>query len=328
MIRMSTLAGLLVSIILGLVGSSVAAAGGTDVQRSRLAFLGSRDNTGDVIVSVNPTTETCRAFGLPEYSNGAVSGVAFSDDRVTYQYGASRIWVGRAGGTFHRVRTIGITAGPVWAGRSVAYAKGGYIRLASGGSVEPRLPRGATIEQLAPQGGRFAVYATWGPVDSRGTRHRGALFLVAGNATKEIEREPFVAGEQPNPVWSPDGSRLAIVRNGDLWTIRPNGKDAVRLTHNGDPTRGGPGPVVWSPDSSRVVYAAFGRIYVQSSTGGPRLPIASARAAWPLAWLGHTIALRTRSFVLGLVRDTGGPVQRLCPSLAPVASLSASWRRR
>src|SRR5213076_1413615 len=106
---------------------------------------------------------------------------------------------------------------------------------------------------------------------------RGALFMVANSKTRRIENERFPVGEAPEPVWSPNGNRIAILRNTDLWTIEPDGDNPVRLTHSGRV-----GGVVWSPDSETIAYTytpmhmtRWGRqpdvpnVYVRSASGGP-----------------------------------------------------------
>jgi len=56
------------------------------------------------------------------------------------------------------------------------------------------------------------------------------------------------------PEWSPDGKRLAFFSNRsgsyDLWLINPNGQSLEQLTFGGY----SPGGLVWSPDSSRLVF--------------------------------------------------------------------------
>ena len=50
--------------------------------------------------------------------------------------------------------------------------------------------------------------------------------------------------------WSPDGTRLAIVSEGDIYTVDPRGRTQARLTYlpyrNADPS--------WSPDGSRILF--------------------------------------------------------------------------
>lgn len=60
-------------------------------------------------------------------------------------------------------------------------------------------------------------------------------------------RLTFYGGRSPS--WSPDGRRLAFVRGGDVWTVRPDGRARRHLTRQGtdeEPT--------WSPDGRRIAF--------------------------------------------------------------------------
>jgi TolB protein len=75
------------------------------------------------------------------------------------------------------------------------------------------------------------------------------------------------AGE--SPAWSSDGSRIAFVRGGDVFTIRADGRGLTRVTRTAA-TEESPD---WSPDG-RLVYASNRggnfALYVQRPGGRPR----------------------------------------------------------
>lgn len=61
------------------------------------------------------------------------------------------------------------------------------------------------------------------------------------------------------PSWSPDGSRIAFLADGDLYTIAPDGTDEVRLTEGAEATYAGwdaESYPEWSPDSSKIAFAS------------------------------------------------------------------------
>jgi TolB protein len=53
------------------------------------------------------------------------------------------------------------------------------------------------------------------------------------------------AGEDTDPAWSPDGRRLAFVREGAVFLIRADGSGLKRVTAGASPA--------WSPDGQRIV---------------------------------------------------------------------------
>lgn len=73
-------------------------------------------------------------------------------------------------------------------------------------------------------------------------------------------------GGYARPRWSPDGRQLAVLHNGQLWTMRADGSAKRRLT-----TRPAAGPS-WSPDGKWLAFASL------SCTGGPGVYRISATA--------------------------------------------------
>ncbi len=58
-----------------------------------------------------------------------------------------------------------------------------------------------------------------------------------------------IAVRGTDPVWSPDGGRIAFVSgidNGEIWTIGPDGRGARRLGMGSDPA--------WSPDGGMIAF--------------------------------------------------------------------------
>lgn len=71
------------------------------------------------------------------------------------------------------------------------------------------------------------------------------------------ERRLTTDGGYSRPRWSPDGTKLAYLRGGRLWTMKADGTAKRRLT-----TRAAAGPS-WSPDGQWLAFASLG------CTGGP-----------------------------------------------------------
>lgn len=68
----------------------------------------------------------------------------------------------------------------------------------------------------------------------------------------------------PDPSWSPDGSKVAFWRDGDLWIVKADGTGATDLT-NGSNTGVSPD---WAPDGLHLVYVgADGQIWTIGTDG-------------------------------------------------------------
>jgi Tol biopolymer transport system component len=92
-------------------------------------------------------------------------------------------------------------------------------------------------------------------------------------------------------VWSPDGTRLAFVREGVLYVSAASGKNARPVTGNV-----GALTPAWSPDGKRLAYSGNRNIYTVAATGGRPLRLTTAPQPWSAAYApayspdGKTIA--------------------------------------
>ena len=119
------------------------------------------------------------------------------------------------------------------------------------------------------------------------------------------------------PVWSPDGSRLAFVRqDGEFLSVvvRSDGSDErVIATLANEMGR----PPVWSPDGERVAFAGFRDLYVARADGGGVTNLTNdGRSYSRPAWSPDGTALAFASVYPGnsdiySVAVDGGPVVRL-----------------
>ena len=120
-----------------------------------------------------------------------------------------------------------------------------------------------------------------GPVDlsSDGTRiiyreqgeSRGTWVMeVDGSNARFLEHHSY-----QDPVWSPDGTRIAYGKKGEIWVGDADGTDP-RQVLEGDRH-------VWSPDGTRIGYRHGGHLWVANSDGTGQLKIA-AEGAILLGW--------------------------------------------
>jgi Tol biopolymer transport system component len=138
----------------------------------------------------------------------------------------------------------------------VVYATGTTIRYVDGPAVPVRgLPRGAKIVFVAasPRPRRFAVTVSWG--DGRENTLVEALYVLSPTEVRRVPIGFDAYSELPQPVWSPDGTRLAFVRagtsiGGDIYVADANATHLRRLTHS---SRGAVDPV-WSPNGRELAF--------------------------------------------------------------------------
>lgn len=146
-----------------------------------------------------------------------------------------------------------------------------FTMAASGGEATAVTFNDGVIEtdpQPSPDGRTLAYFAR----TPRGMK----IFLKSLN--EESSWPQFFSpgdGEEHFPVWSPDGTRLAFSRQGDIWIGDPNGEAPRRLIEN--TYAGGNGSPAWSPDGNRIAFvkanSGFSQVGVADVGTGSVTPI-------------------------------------------------------
>jgi Tol biopolymer transport system component len=150
------------------------------------------------------------------------------------------------------------------------------------GSGERRLTNMSGIQPAwSPRGDRIA-FASGGEGDAQ-------IYLSNPDGSSVVQLTTEGGTE---PAWSPDASRIAFVRAYNVWTMRADGTELVRLTARDGYTRAQ--SPAWSPDGSQIVFSMdldggrgsqFGLFVVDADGGTPRgLPFDYFHESLDPAW--------------------------------------------
>ena len=262
------------------------------------------------------------------------SPIAFAPDRAEFlaATGPRSLLVKRIGARVRRTLTVPlITAQPVFGYRGrIVYGSGQTIRVVDGPTIRPTLLRGSRIVQVSVSrdGAKYLITVESG--DGRQGTLASALYVIGGGKTRVLVGGFDAYSERPDATFSPDASRVAFVKGGDVWVMPTAGGKLTQITHTGAAESG----VQWSPDGTRLAYTTarhgVNEVYVATLTGRERRLTHTKphpggvpqRGTLMGAWSpnGRSIAVITYNTV-GVVPATGGP-ERVVARVTPEASAS------
>jgi Tol biopolymer transport system component len=157
---------------------------------------------------------------------------------------------------------------------------------------------------------------TWAPDGNRVAFHsmgEGIYIMTRGQPTPVL-----VSGTDARdgePVWSPQGGTIAVVRDGEVWAMNEDGSSRRQITSLG----GCSAPAI-SPDGTQIALGSGGGLWVQALTPGaiPRRLTSGDHPAW--APNGKWIAFdsdRAGSLDVWVIAVTGGTAVRITSGSDP-----------
>jgi Tol biopolymer transport system component len=135
-----------------------------------------------------------------------------------------------------------------------------------------RAADGSPAWSAGPGGGRIAF--------TRNQAGREDVYTMRPDGT-DLERVTFRSGFDPS--WSPDGSKLAFARRGQIYVVAADGRGLRMLTH-----RPGNNQPAWSPDGKRIAFVRtianpeVERIYTVGADGRGLRLVTSTTIGMPL----------------------------------------------
>lgn len=165
---------------------------------------------------------------------------------------------------------------------------------------------------------------SWSPTGRvlfAGERNGERDIFVTDNASAQPVRLTTAAGDDLQPAWSPDGSKIAFSSgrsgNFEIYVMAADGSNLAQLTDS----RGFEEWPVWSPDGRQIAFISDrdgnAEIYVMDADGNNQQRITNNPADdWPAAWSpdGQWLVFaseRDGNWNLYVVEAAGGPAQPL-----------------
>jgi dipeptidyl aminopeptidase/acylaminoacyl peptidase len=96
-----------------------------------------------------------------------------------------------------------------------------------------------------------------------------ALCVTDPAGTRTAILKSFMGAEVDQPVWSPDGQRIAFQRDGDIVVTDAFGDNAIVIAHGEHPS--------WAPDGSRLAFEYGGEVWTADVDGSDQEVLATGR---------------------------------------------------
>jgi Tol biopolymer transport system component len=205
---------------------------------SRLAYVSFEGDARNVGLEGDARIVVSKRDGTDRHTvaSGLSPAWAPSGNQIAFDGEAGGVWIVSADGTRQRMLPGSESGGsePAWSpdGTQLAFVKniegwaGQIVVQRADGTGEQRVIASGRLPTWSPSGDQIAyVHGTYERLDLRAVRLDGTGDrLLVGNVGSGSSDTPG------GPDWSPDGSKVAFVRDGELYTVSPSDGVVTRLT--------------------------------------------------------------------------------------------------
>jgi uncharacterized repeat protein (TIGR01451 family) len=153
------------------------------------------------------------------------------------------------------------------------------------GATAIPVPHSAALPSALP--GIAQIIAPTGDQIAFASNRNGSydIFIMNadGSGLTQLTTDP--ASDETQPAWSPDGVRIAFVRDADIWVMNADGSNPIGL-HTidlGSEFDFSSSPA-WSPDGGQIAYERDGAIWVMNADGSGQHPLITNGTNADPAW--------------------------------------------